>query len=328
MIDENASQNALRSAAVDWVQRLESGRVTAADIAALKAWREQSPAHEAAFVDASRLWKTFVPAAHNLRARGELPRALTKRMPFEPVLGRRALLAGGLAAVSAAAAYAVVRPPFELWPSLAELSADYRTATGEQRQLAVSNDVSVHLNTQTSMALRRSDGNVEQIELITGEASFVSRPGQERPLVVLAAGGVSKTSQAHFDIRRSGQIVCITCIDGEVSVALKSQVATLGPGQQVTYDDHGLQGVMKADVELVIAWQQGVLIFRRTPLATVVEEINRYRSGRVIVTNNGLAQLAVSGRFRIDHMDEVLLRLNQAFGITSRSLPGGIVLLS
>lgn len=328
MIDDNPSQNKLRSEAVDWVLRLESGRVTAADVAALKEWRAQSAAHEAAFTDANRLWKTFAPAARNLRARGEISSALSKRVPAAPVLGRRAVLGGGLAAVSAAAAYAVVQPPFALWPSLAELNADYRTATGEQRQLAVSSDVSVHLNTQTSMALRPSDGEIEQIELITGEASFVSRPGQERLLVVLAAGGATKTSRAHFDVRRTGQTVCVTCVDGEVSVTLKSQLATLGPGQQVSYDDHGLQGVAKADVELVTAWQQGVLIFRRTPLATVVEEINRYRSGRVIVTNSALAQLAVSGRFRIDHMDEVLVRLNQAFGIRSRSLPGGIVLLS
>jgi transmembrane sensor len=82
-----------------------------------------------------------------------------------------------------------------------------------------------------------------------------------------------------------------------------------------------------ADLELVTAWQDGALIFRMTPLASVVEEVNRYRPGRVVLIDRRLAELPVSGRFRIDHIDEIIVRLGQSLGLTSRSLPGGIVLL-
>ena len=69
-------------------------------------------------------------------------------------MSRRALLAGGGALAASVAAYAVMKPPLDLWPSFDELRADYRTATGEQRRVTVA-DVDVRLNTQTSIASRR-----------------------------------------------------------------------------------------------------------------------------------------------------------------------------
>ena len=324
-VDDKAERK-LTGEAVAWVQHLDSGRVTPADVKALKQWRSRSPDHDAAFADARRMWNEFAPAARSLRERGQLSPALAVRRLSHSPLSRRAAIGGALATVSAPAAYAMVSPPLHLWPSIAEVAADYRTVTGEQRLLELPSDVSLHLNSQTSVALRGNDG--ARIELISGEASFASKSQQERRLIVLAANGVTTTSQAHFDVRRAGQAVCVTCIGGNVNVTLESQAAMLGPGQQVRYDDRVLGPVASIDTELVTAWQQGVLIFRSTPLADVVEEINRYRSGRVILIDRGLARKPISGRFRIDHMGDILVRLNQAFGITSRTLPGGIVLLS
>lgn len=326
-VDDNAIERDPRGEAVDWVQRLASGRVTVADAEALKRWRAESPAHEVAFADASRLWKDFGPAARNLRQRGEISPGIAHRHHRRQTVNRRAVLGGGLAAASAAAAYAVVHPPLDLWPSFAELRADYRTATGVQRQFTLPSDVLVHMNTQTSVALRSSEGDEDRLELVTGEASFVSMPQMQRPFVVLAADGSVMTKRAHFDVRRAESAVCVTCIDGAVSVARQAESKVVGAGQQIRYDRNGLGNVVSADLELVTAWQQGVLIFRLTPLSEVVEEINRYRPGKVILLDAELARKSISGRFRTDHMDEILVRLDQAFGIKSRPLPGGIVLL-
>ncbi len=71
-----------------------------------------------------------------------------------------------------------------------------------------------------------------------------------------------------------------------------------------------------------------MLIFRYTPLPKVVEEVNRYRSGRIFIVNAELNARLVNGRFHIDRTDEVLLQLEQAFGVKAKALPGGIVLLS
>ncbi|WP_407180782.1 FecR family protein [Bradyrhizobium sp. STM 3562] len=328
MIDDSADERRLRAEAVDWVQLLDSGQATAADIEALKAWRSRSAAHEASFAEADQLWRNFAAAARRMRERGELASPSLPKVASRPILSRRAALGGGIAlAASVAGLCAGADPPLGLWPSFAELAADYRTTTGEQRRLTLAGDVTMHLNTQTSVALRPPDGSVDRVELVAGEATFSAGERTGRSLVVLAAEGAASTTNGRFDIRRIGTSVCVTCIDGDVRVASSTDAAALGRSQQVRYDERGLGRVVPTDLELVTAWQEGVLIFRMMPLADVVNEINRYRAGRVVLIDRRLADLPVSGRFRIDHIDEIIARLGQAFGVTSKSLPGGIVLL-
>src|SRR5262249_58154354 len=88
-------------------------------------------------------------------------------------IGRRAFMGGAIAA-SAAAAYVAIRPPLELWPSLSELAADYRTAPGEQRSIVLAGGASVELNTRTSIVLRPSTEATERIELISGETAVAA----------------------------------------------------------------------------------------------------------------------------------------------------------
>lgn len=326
-MDDDAVKQGLRREAVDWVHRLDSGRATEADADEFRRWRAASPAHAAAFAEANSMWKAFEPAARNLRWRREIPAALAVRqLTSDPSVNRRVVLAGGMAGASIAAGYAVVHPPLDLWPSISELRADYRTATGEQHEFTLERDFSVRLNTQTSITLGPADAG--QVELIAGEAFFVSKPRPQRPLVVLAAQGRITATRADFDVRHIGTQVCVTCVEGDVAIEVAAEGKKISAGQQLRYDPQGLGDVVTADVELATAWRQGALIFRSTPLSQVVEEINRYRRGRVLLFDTELAQKPISGRFRIEHMDDILVRLDQAFGIKSRALPGGIVLLT
>jgi transmembrane sensor len=223
-------------------------------------------------------------------------------------------------------------PPFGLWLSISELNADYRTGKGEQRSVKLADDVSIDLNTQTSIAIRRSEEQGDRLELIAGEASFATSPRAQRPLVVKAATGLASADSARFDIRRlpggDGAAVAVTCLTGSVRVDHRSDRAELGPGQQLHYDDGGLGRIATINPETASSWQRGIVVFRATPLAEAIEEINRYRPGRIVLMNPALGQKQISGRFRIDEMNEVLTRLQQAFNARVQTFPGGIVFLS
>ena len=56
----------LKREVLEWIIRLTSGAATKADAAALKLWRAQSPAHDAAFAEAVRLRRALRQAAHEL----------------------------------------------------------------------------------------------------------------------------------------------------------------------------------------------------------------------------------------------------------------------
>ncbi len=322
----------LQREAVAWVQKLASGQATLEDAELLKEWCARSAAHASAFAEASRTWREITPAGHDLRQNFPVAsHSLTDLRGRRQFVERRAFL-GGLAAASVAGAvYAVFRPPFGLWPSWAELHANYRTGTGEQQSMIFAGDVSIHLNTQTSLAVRPPVSNADQVELIAGEASFTKSPRAHRSLVVLAKNGRTIADASHFEVRHiddEGDTVCVTCYDGAIHVEQKDEAIVLRLGQQVRYGGAGLGPIVAIDPDIVSAWQRGIVIFHRTSLAEVVAEINRYRPGRIILLNQELGRELVSGRFRINQMDEILTRLEQAFYAKLRELPGGIVLMS
>jgi transmembrane sensor len=315
--------------AVAWVIHLHSGSATSDDATALALWRQRSAEHEAAFCDAVRLWRSFGEATRKLASESELV-SLVRRSPREARdrLSRRALIGGAMAAACVAGGYLIVRPPLGLWPSFEELSADYRTAKGERRNIALSDNVSLTLNTQTSIAVRSAQG-APRIELISGEAAVQAGRDAPVPLVIDAAGGRVTAHRANFNVKCLDRAVSVSCIEGGVEVELKGQRVALSEGQQISYStEAGLGRASQADLEQANAWQKGLLIIRDWPIGRLVEEINRYRPGRIVIMDEQLARRMISGTFHLDHLDDFVAQAHGLFGATARSLPGGIVLLS
>lgn len=318
-LDDN-SLDPLEREAHAWIRRLTSGEATSADADALELWRRRSAAHAEAFVSASRLWIALEPAGRNVRS-GQVATGDVVRHPA--VLSRRRVIGAALAASVAGAM--VVRPPFGIWPSWTELRADYRTRVGEQRRITV-DGVSIRMNTSTSIALASSDGDAG-IELIAGEAAISLSEPVARPFVVQAGGGRTSTHNASFEIRVLDGSTSVTCLQQQVDIEHGQRTLTLRERQRVSYRNGAFGAVFEIDPDVVSAWTNGLLVFRMTPLSDVVAELNRYRSGRIILMNAELGRNPVNGRFRIDRPEEVLTQIAQAFGVGRKDLPGGIVLL-
>ncbi len=325
---DTAPSDPLLDEALDWIVRLKAGEPTRADVDAFQHWRSQSAAHEQAFRTAAGLWRNVGVAAQELAEEGGQAGVLHhgQRWPRRQ-LSRRAMLGGVVAAAATAAGYAIVAPPFGLWPSLDELSADYRTAKGERRKIAVTSDVSLELNTQTSIALRPAP-NETQLELISGEASVAARLPSSRQLVMLAAAGRITATRADFNARCLDGVVSVACLDGVVEIKQAGKSVRLQKGEQVSYSSAGIATSIAVDVAQVAAWQTGLLIFRDRPLDAVVDEVNRYRPGKIIVTNADMRRRVVNGTFQIDKLDHFVAQVQQLFGARATSLPGGVVLLS
>jgi transmembrane sensor len=317
--------SALQREALGRVRRLVSGEATIADVEDAKRWQAQSPKHAEAFAFASRLWGQLGPAGQNVLMRSDerLPVAAHRATSYRP--SRRLVIGGALAAC---AAYAVVRPPLQLWPSMSEFAADYRTAVGEQRRVALADGASMELNTRTSVALRTSGEAGNGIELIDGEALIDTGGDLSRPLIVIAGNGRVSATGARFNVRYDGATSCITCIAGEIDIHRLGATERLAARQQYTYGARGIGAAAAADPVAATAWQDGLLVFQRTPLAAVVDEINRYRPGKIVLMNARLGERTVNARFRVQNVDEIMTLAQQVFGAKVTSLPGGLVILS
>lgn len=323
----------LQREAQAWVVRLGSHQATEDDARAFKRWCAQSRLHAQAFTRAREVWQAMAPAA--LRVQQQEERVARRRMPVAGrMAGRRALLGG---AAAAAVAYLAVSPPLGLWTSVAEWGADYHTATGEQREVALGDGAVLQMNTQTRINMQRTGsaaraesggaGKGDAFELLAGEAEVLADAAGAAQVRVSAAGGTVSALRARFNIRNLDGEVCVTCLSGRVDVARGAQRTQLDAGRQLRYGAAGLGPVAAVDTGIVSAWRRRQLVFNQVPLAEVVAEVNRYRHGRLVITSEALGRSKVQASFSIDRLDDVAFLVRDVYGAELTELPGGIVLL-
>jgi transmembrane sensor len=332
--DHDPVTAAIEQRAEAWLLLLRSGKATAEDAQAFRLWCAENPAHAQAAQEMRKVWKRASAAAAVVAEReaasgqawtGRRDRASKMRT------GRRAFLGG---AVAAGASWLAIRPPLQLWPSLGDLSADYRTGIGEQRQVALADRVVVEMNTQTRLNLRSTATTRGGIELVSGEAEVVagmSTDGASRlidPFIVAAGNGRLQTRSARFVVRRNEDDVCVTCVAGSVSFEHPRGHQILSAGQQLVYTERDVSQVSQVDLSTATAWRRGMLLFNDVPLAQVVDEINRYRPGKIILRNAQLGESRVRAKFSIHHLNDAITLIHEEYGAHVTELPGGFVLLS
>ena len=154
----------------------------------------------------------------------------------------------------------------------------------------------------------------------------MSAPGQG--VTVLAGSGRSRAHNGRFDVRNLDGKVCVTCVAGAVTVEHPGGTRGLMAGQQVQYEADAIGNTAAVSLEAATAWRSGKLVFDHARLSEVIDEINRYRNGRVLLMNEAAGERPVSGRFEIASLDLALLQLQESFELKARSLPAGLLILS
>lgn len=301
--------DALLAEAADWLVCLTSGEATEEDAARLAIWRTTSPAHEAAFRDIAGV-RSYAVVANKTRK--------------PPVIGRRAVLAGGTGAALAAVMVGVARPPLGLWPSLAELTADHRTAVGERYAFAPVAGVKVEMNSRTALSLIDGDGG---IDLLTGEA-FVTASRLGRPFRIDSGKLRASTLGAQLNVQTLADGVRVTCVSGSVDCGGGDQPVRLRANEQAIITSNGRALRNGIDGQKAAAWRQGLLIFEGAPLAEVIDQINLYRSGRIVLINSAIGALPVNAIFHTDRIEDAVSQIAQLLNLRARHLAGGVVLIS
>lgn len=305
----NSADEILLGEAADWLVCLTSGQATEEDAERLAQWRNTSPAHEAAFQEVAGV-RNFAQVASQTRK--------------PPALSRRALLAGGTGGAVLVAMIGATRPPLGLWPNYAELTADHRTAVGERFAFAPVSGVEIEMNSRTAISLIDEDRG---IDLSTGEA-FVKVADLSRPFQVTAGRLRAATRTAQFNVQTMAQGVRVTCVSGELECQGGQAPITLQANQQITMAADGSVRRSKVDGHKAIAWRQGLLVFEGAPLSEVVEQVNLYRSGGIVLTNASIGTLPVNAVFHTDRIDDAVGQIQQLLNLRVRHLPGGVVLMS
>lgn len=241
-----------------------------------------------------------------LQAEREALRAL---FPLPPAraprgTGRQALRNGGVAALVLAAATGAL-----LWADPAWRTEHHATATGERRDVPLADGSTLTLDTATALDVAwhlRS----RRVALRQGQARFAVAPSTWRPFEVAAAGARIRVVGTVFDVRRTQERVQVTVLQGRVAVRGPGDAGApqlLAPGQRLRLEGGRATAPQAVDAAQAGAWQQGRLVFDRTPLRDALAEAQRYRGGAIRLHDDGrLGGHAVSGVFETARTDQML----------------------
>ncbi len=307
--------------ASDWFVRLRAENVTSDDQAAFARWKEQNPANLAAYESVSALWESIGQSDLSKHfTQFDLPEAADGQRR-SPSLVRRLALAACVATMVVGAG---------VWGSdlLQRWQSDYSTSAGEQRHVTMEDGSTLLLNTQTAVSLNAKEGQ-RGVTILKGEASFSVTSNPDKPFIVKAGPGEVRVVGTKFSIRTRPERVTVTVNEGTVTVtaANASSAVRVEAGEELSYDANGLGPVAKANLLKTLAWQRGQLVFTLEPLKSVIEELNRYHPGAIILANHNLDTRTVSGVFATDDPMRVVNAITHTLHVDSLSMTDRIVFL-
>ena len=308
--------------------------------ARFETWLAADPENAAAWVDTADLydmmartppahgaqWGPYVAAAGKTSAAVRRP-SQQERRPAMPRGPRRRRLALGFAAGALAVCMAV----FVLPLLLLRLEADHATATAELRSVTLSDGSQVHMAPDSALAVDFEDGE-RLVRLLRGQAFFAVLPDPERPFRVIAGDVTTRVLGTEFEVRLGSRDTVVAVRHGRVDVTDRGGQAPvsaeLQPGDwlRVGRDGNLRQGTAPADE--VGAWLQGQMVVRDRPLAEAIDELRRYHTGLILLTDSALGARRVSGVYNLDDPVAALAAMAGAHGAVVRPLSPWVLLVS
>jgi transmembrane sensor len=339
-MDSSDSSDSLADRAEAWVILLYSGHATDDDRRKLAAWRAESMDHETAFRTAERLWRDMglALASGTVVAREERKGLFQSSSPHPSPLGktgffrnappathrrRPRIVALALATCLLASVVAVrMLGLTDVWLS------DYHTATGERSEITLADGSRIILDTDTALSVHFGE-NVRRVELRRGRASFKVAPDPQHPFEVAGGAVTARALGTAYDVALSGNEVRVSVLEHSVAVraAGSDHAVTLSAGQQAHWNGRELKGPEPADLRTTSAWRKGKLIFENRTLAEAIAELDRYRSGAILITSGELRALRVTGVFPLGQPDSVLNDMAATLKLRTTQLGPWITLL-
>lgn len=285
--------------AIAWRIRLESGLAQTSDKEACRHWRDADPAHELAWQRLGKLDSVFHDAAGKAPA---LARTTLHRTDEERRrLSRRqalSVITGSALGLSSLGWLAVDQGLVQ------RLDADYATRTGERHQYLLRDHSRLWLNTDSAIKVRFDDSE-RHLHLSRGEIHLHTAT-DARPLQVHFPQGSLTTLGTRFLVRRERQHTLVQVIEGDVTVRprLAGSPAQVKGGQVFRISDTGLTAVDGRRFDYS-AWVDGIFSVRNMPMAELLAELSRYRTG-VLRCDSRLEDFLASGVYQLSDTDLAL----------------------
>ncbi|WP_028695079.1 FecR domain-containing protein [Pseudomonas cremoricolorata] len=305
----NAISPAIAERAVEWMVELQSPPVTAQTVVDWQRWRAENPEHERAWQRIEAFGERLAIAAEHA---GVAQTTLASLSPAGGIERRQVFKA--LALLVGVGSVAWAGRNSSTWQNL---SADYRSAVGEQRRLTLADGTRVMLNTDSAIDVH-FDAHTRLLRLLRGEVQIrTASDPQARPFWAHTQQGSVHSHSSSFLLRQSKGLGSVAVSAGQLTLHAGLQAPlTLQAGQKVLFSERQI-GPVRALSEADGAWADGMLIANDQRLQDFLAEVSRYRPGHLGCSSE-VADLRVAGTYPLADTDKILQTLGTTLNLEVR----------
>ncbi|MDF2642885.1 MAG: FecR protein [Pseudomonas sp.] len=294
---------AVAQQAVDWLIEIQESPLQGQRQAAWQQWLNGNAEHQRAWAHIQRINQRLSglssPLAH---AAITAPKSSSRRQALKLLL----LLGAGSAAGWS------LREQVDLQP----MFADFDSGVGERRKLPLDDGSELQLNTASAVDVRFDSGQ-RLITLLRGQI-LMTAAADPRPLRLMTAEGLiqAATGSSRFDVRQRHGRTQLAVFSGSLSISPATRPGTglqVHAQQQITFSREGWESPSPLDAGSG-AWADGMLVASRMRLADFLDELSRYRRGR-LQCDARVANLLISGTYPLADSERILDMLERALPV-------------
>ncbi|GBR58475.1 iron transport regulator protein/ sensor kinase [Gluconobacter thailandicus F149-1 = NBRC 100600] len=284
---------ATQERAAEWIARLHADNCTEEDRAEFVQWMRGDTDR----AEAVELLTDYWELGGGVQAKGILQTAMVPDV-CQSQMRRRVLLV--LASVGTAALFPMNRS--------AKASRVLQTAVGHTLRTPLPDYGTCLLDSGSRMVLSEDGGRAR---LDQGQVLLLPRT---RNAFHLSARNITVhlPEQTSTNIRTDSKCTDITAVRGQVLLrkgAASSKDVWIKTGQRLRIFQNGQISVDYPNIEALLSWQTGRLIFRNTPLPDAISQIQRYTTRQITIASPALENLKLSGVYFVSQGDMFLRML-------------------
>jgi transmembrane sensor len=306
--------------AAQWRLRLEA---QTADPTAFQKWLDRDSRHGAQYAALERAWSCFDELADE-PGLGPVRQALRARVAHRR---KRRRLVGNLAAAAASVLVVSLGLYLGFMPRAQILDAPPHRL----QSLQLADGSRVILDAGARLRVRYSPFG-RDLTLDRGRARFVVAHERIRRFVVQAGDRRVIATGTAFDVDVEGDVLTVSLLQGHVTVLPTSAASDLArpvdllPGQQLAAAATG-DVVRQLDPMSATGWAASRLVFTDTPLKIAVDRVNRYATAPIVLTDESLEALRVSGVFNSGDVAAFADAVTALLPVTTEVRSGGVIAL-
>ena len=183
------------------------------------------------------------------------------------------------------------------------------TPRGGKWFVVLSDGTKVWLNAASSITYPTTFTGSDRQVTITGEAYFEVAHNAARPFKVVSNGQTVEDIGTSFDINSYSDEPDnrTTLVEGSIKVSTTNGSAILKPGQQAKVKSGlAITVINDQDMERTLAWKNGLFIFNRTDLYTLMRQLSRWYDVDVVF-QDGVKNDVFFGKIKQDNnLSEIL----------------------